>query len=76
MIDLYTVYGIEKMLAGIDSCVKHGAVNLAYLEACMKDTPKKQKSELPAQGYEQRDYSGETDAAFNRMIERIVKERA
>ena len=70
LIDLYAVHGLEKVLAGIDSCVKHGAPNLAYLEACMRDPPKK------SQGYEQRDYSGETDEAFNRMVERITKERA
>ena len=73
LIDLYSVHGAEKVLAGIESCVQHGAVNLAYLEACMKDTPKKPraapKEALPAQEYRQRDYSGEQDAAMERMLD-------
>lgn len=76
LIDLYAVHGKEKVLSGIDSCVTHGAVNLAYLEACMKDTPKKQKKAVPAQEYDQRDYTGETDAAFNRMMDRIRNKEA
>ena len=67
LIDLYALHGLEKMLAGIDSCVKHGAVNLAYLEAVLTGGPKK----TPATGYDQRDYSGEQDAAFDRMMNRI-----
>ena len=47
------------MLDGIESCVKHGATNLAYLEACMNDKPKpkKEKPKVFAQDYQQRDYS-------------------
>ena len=53
LIRLYADYGIEKVLKGLESCVKHSAPNLAYLEACLKDKPRKQKD----QGFEQRDYS-------------------
>lgn len=69
LIHLYAVHGLDKVLAGIESCVRHGAVNLAYLEACMKDQPKKKPVALvPAAAYEQRDYTGETEAAIERMM--------
>lgn len=68
LIALYADNGLQKVLDGIASCVKHGAPNLAYLTACMKDTPKKQIRAVPAQQYEQRDYSDETQAAMMRMI--------
>lgn len=68
LIALYASHGLVKVLDGIESCVKHGAPNLAYLTACMKDTPKKPIRAVPAQQYEQRDYSDETQAAMMRMI--------
>lgn len=68
LIALYASHGLQKVLDGIESCVRHGAPNLAYLEACMKDTPKKPIRAVPAQQYEQRDYSDETQAAMMRMI--------
>ena len=68
LIALYASHGLVKVLDGIESCVKHGAPNLAYLEACMKDTPKKPIRAVPAQQYEQRDYGGEQEAAMARMI--------
>ena len=59
ILNLYSEYGKDKVLNGIQACVDHGAVNLAYLRACMKDTPKAQKGKiLPAQDFQQRDYSG------------------
>ena len=64
LLDLFSVHGKDKMLAGIDSCVKHGATNLAYLEAVLKGEPKK----LPAQNYEQRSYSGYEEEALDRII--------
>ena len=67
LIDLYAVHGLEKVLAGIDSCVQHGATNLAYLEACMKDQPKPKAAN--GRGYDQRDYSAEQEAALQRMME-------
>lgn len=70
LIDLYAENGLKKVLAGIESCVRHGAVNLAYLEACMKDQPKKKPVALvPAAAYEQRDYSGAQEEAIRRMME-------
>ena len=70
LIDLYSLHGMEKMMAGINSCVTHGAVNLAYLEAVLRGEPKKTKAKVPAQDYQQRDYSGEDDAALERMMAR------
>ena len=61
LLKLYSEYGLEKMLAGFESCVKHSAANLAYLEACLKDTPKKPKAQVSAQNYTQRDYSTDPD---------------
>lgn len=64
LLNLYAAHGLEKMLNGIGECVKHSAPNLAYLEAVLKGTGKK-----AANGYEQRDYSGEQEAAMKRMME-------
>ena len=64
ILNLYAAYGLEKMIAGIGECVKHSAPNLAYLEAVLKGTGKK-----AANGYEQRDYSGEQEEAMKRMME-------
>ena len=70
LIDLYAAHGLQKVLDGINSCVTHGAPNLAYLEACMKDQPKKKPgTPSPAtQEYEQRDYSGKDREALDRML--------
>ena len=62
ILQLYEVNGLEKVLNGIQACVDHGAVNLAYLRACMKDNQKPQKGKiLPAQDFQQRDYSSVDD---------------
>ena len=53
LLKLYADYGLAKVLDGIGACVKHGATNLAYLEAVLKGRPKKGKGET----YSQRDYS-------------------
>lgn len=59
LIRLYAEHGLQKVLDGISSCVKHGAPNLAYLEAVLRGDPKKPKGRvLPAQDFPQRDYSG------------------
>lgn len=47
LIQLYSEHGLEKVLAGIRSCVEHGAPNLAYLKACLKDKPKAEKYSNP-----------------------------
>jgi 5-methylcytosine-specific restriction endonuclease McrA len=59
LIRLYAENGLQKVLDGIASCVKHGAPNLAYLEGCMNDKPKpkKEKPKVIAQDFEQRDYT-------------------
>lgn len=63
LISLYSEHGLDKMLAGFNECVRHGAVNLAYLEAVLKGKSKTKAplKVLPAQQYEQRDYSGVND---------------
>lgn len=70
LLNLYAEHGVEKMLDGLASCTKHGAPTLAYLEAVLKGTGKKQKGDArEIQGYDQRDYSGEQSAALRRMME-------
>lgn len=64
LLNLYAVHGLDKMLNGINECVKHSAPNLAYLEAVLKGTGKK-----PGKDYEQRDYTGEQEAALQRMMQ-------
>ena len=73
LLQLYAEYGLEKMLAGFDSCVKHGAVNLAYLEACLKDKPKKTKPKVEAQDFEQRDYTGVQQQALDQQNKRMAE---
>ena len=78
LLKLYEENGLEKVLNGIKSCVEHGAVNLAYLRACMKDNPKRRQRSgriLPAQDFEQRDYSGVQEELEREQAERI-KQRA
>lgn len=60
LLKLYEEHGLEKVLHGIESCVEHGAPNLAYLKACMTDKPKPNKKStnvLTAQDFPQRDYT-------------------
>lgn len=57
LINLYAEHGAEKVLKGIESCVEHGATNLAYLRACMSDKPKAKTKPNSAQNFTQRDYS-------------------
>lgn len=70
LIDLYAIHGKDKLLAAMDECVIHGVTNIAYLSAVLKGEPKKQKklAVVPAQDYEQRDNSGDTEAAIERMM--------
>lgn len=64
LLNLYAEHGLEKMLQGLESCTRHGAATLAYLEAVLKGTGKKKSGG----GYEQRDYTGEQAAALARMM--------
>ena len=75
LIRLYADYGLEKMLGGISSCVKHGATNLAYLEAVLKGSPRKENPKVVAQDFQQRDYS-DVDAEIMRNLEREMAEFA
>lgn len=69
LLDLYSVYGLQKMIAGFESCVEHGVSNIAYLAAVLKGEPKKATGKtVPAQNYTQRDYSGEQTEAMARML--------
>lgn len=73
LIRLYAQYGLDRVLEGISSCVKHGAPNLAYLEAVLKGAPKKEKPKVGAQNYDQRDYSGVQDDLLRRQSDRIAE---
>ena len=71
IINLYAEHGKEKVLKGIESCVEHGATNLAYLRACMTDKPKQKK--VTAQGYEQRDYADVQEQMLKDQERRILE---
>lgn len=77
LIALYADYGLDKMLAGFMECATHGASNLAYLEAVLKGTGRKKPVKvLPAQQYEQRDYSSvqdEVQADIDREMAAFLK---
>ena len=81
LIALYADNGLEKMLTGFNECATHGAPNLAYLEAVLKGTGKKkpQMKVLPAQQYDQRDYSevqAELMAEQAREMEEYLKKES
>lgn len=67
LVRLYADYGLEKMLKAIESCVKHSAPNLAYLEACLANKPRKVTPQVVAQDFEQRDYSSVQDEMLNEL---------
>lgn len=78
LLNLYAVHGLEKMLSAFDSCVKHSAPNIAYLEAVLKGEPKKpnKKPQVIAQAYEQRDYATDPDyKAWEERNQRELEER-
>lgn len=75
LIKMYSEHGLQKVLDGIASCVKHGAPNLAYLEACMKDKPKPGKV-LNAQNFQQRDYSSVDDELKQKLAEEMAAFKA
>jgi hypothetical protein len=75
LLKLYEEHGIDKVLHGIESCVEHGAPNLAYLKACMTDKPKPTKKStkvLPAQDFPQRDYTDVNGQLMNELAEEIA----
>jgi len=81
LIALYANHGLEKMLSGFNECATHGAPTIAYLEAVLNGTGKKkpQMKILPAQQYDQRDYSGvqaELMAEQDREMEEYMKKES
>ena len=72
LLKLYTEHGLERMLNALESCVKHSAPNLAYLEACLKDAPRKAKAKVNAQEYEQRDYAEVQEQIMKAQEQRIL----
>lgn len=73
LISLYADNGLGKMLNAINECVRHGACNLAYLEAVLKGAPKQAKASVNAQAYEQRDYADVIADLERKQNERILK---
>ena len=70
LLNLYAVHGLEKMQKAISECVKHSAPNLAYLEAVLKGTGKKQNADArDVHNYDQRDYSNAQSEAIKRMMD-------
>lgn len=62
LIALYADNGLEKMLSALTECATHAAPTIAYLEAVLKGTGKRKPVKvLPAQDFQQRDYSGADD---------------
>ena len=72
LIRLYADYGLDKLLTAFSSCVKHGAPNLAYLEAVLKGKPKQAKVIVPAQDFAQRDYSDVNDELMNSIARELA----
>lgn len=74
LLRIYAEYGKDKMLEGINACVEHSAPNLAYLRAVLKGSGQKgQKRVLPAQDFQQRDYSGVQKEIEKRQSDNIVE---
>ena len=67
LLRLYADHGLDRMLSGIDSCVKHGATTLAYLEAVLKGKPKKAK----VTDFSQRDYSEVQDEIMDDLAKEM-----
>ena len=62
LLRFYADYGLEKVLEGISACMEHSAPNIAYLGAVLKGNKNKPSGKpsgrvLPAQDFQQRDYS-------------------
>ena len=72
LISLYTVHGLDKLLAGFMECATHGVPTIAYLEAVLKGKPKQKPAVkvLPVQDFPQRDYSSVEDE----MMANLAKE--
>lgn len=75
LIALYADYGLDQMITGFMECATHGVPTLAYLEAVLKGTGKKKPAMkvLPAQDYEQRDYSDVQKQIEERQRKRVLE---
>ena len=67
LLRLYAEHGLDRMLSGIDSCVKHSATTLAYLEAVLNGKPKKAK----VTDFSQRDYSEVQDEIMDDLAKEM-----
>ena len=77
LINLYSEYGLQKVLDGFKACVDHGALNLAYLRAVLKGEPRKQTGRiLPVQDFRQRDYSGVEDEQMSSLAREMAEYKA
>ena len=70
LVDLYAVYGLDRILTAIDACVTHGVTTIAYLNGVLSDKPRQTtgKKTVAAQEYTQRDYSNEQEEAMKRFL--------
>lgn len=69
LLALYAEHGLTRVLDGINTCVDYGVTTIAYLTAVLKGEKKgKPGKVVNAQGYSQRDYSGEDELAMRRML--------
>lgn len=73
LISLYADSGMSRVLDGIKSCSEHGATNLAYLRAVLKGKPKREKVLVPAQDFEQRDYSDLPDKQMDELAREMAE---
>lgn len=73
LIALYADSGLSRVLDGIKSCSEHGAANLAYLRAVLKGKPKREKVLVPAQDFQQRDYSDLPDKQMDELAREMAE---
>ena len=74
LLDAYAEHGKEKVLRAIEECATHSAASIAYLQAVLNGKPKLASplGKLPAQQYEQRDYS-EPEESIDQLMERLSR---
>ena len=74
LIQLYAQHGLQKMLDGFTSCAEHSAPTLAYLRAVLKGEPRKKTGKvLPAQNFQQRDYSKVEEQLMKQQTEELIQ---
>ena len=74
LLDAYAEHGLDKVLRAIEECATHSAASIAYLQAVLNGKSKRASplGKLPAQQYEQRDYS-EPEESIDEMMERLSR---